>query len=108
MQNTKYDPVTPTLRELGILYKIFIVTYKALHVQAPLYLSTSILNKMCTFYSLRSDDNKYLLQTQQTYLACGLPGILLYFPERKEQISIQRSIFRKLRYIQDKAENARF
>ena len=48
-----------------------IITYKALHGQAPSYLSTLLLNKMCTSYGLRSDDNVYLLQTQRTHRVCG-------------------------------------
>ena len=38
----------------------------------------------------------------------GRPGIRRCCPERMEQTSLQRSIFGKLKYIQDKAENAPF
>ena len=38
----------------------------------------------------------------------GRPGILRCCPERMEQISLQRSIFERLKYIQDKAGNAPF
>ena len=75
LRRGKYDHITPTLGKLHwlpvqyrILYKIIIITYKALHAQAPSYLSTLLRNKMCTSYGLRSDDN--LLQTQRTHLAC--------------------------------------
>ena len=112
----KYDHVTPALEKLHwlpvqyrILYKILIITYRALHGQAPSYLSTLLRNKMCTSYGLRSDDNVYLLQTQRTPLVCGVrPGILRCCPERMEQTSLQRSIFERLKYFQDKAENAPF
>ena len=74
----KYDHVTPALEKLHwlpvqyrILYKILIITYRALHGQSPSYLPTLLRNKMCTSYGLRSDDNVYLLQTQRTPLVCG-------------------------------------
>ena len=78
LRRRKYDHVTPALEKLHSLpvpyrisYKILIITYKALHGQAPSYLSTFLRNKMCTSYGLRSDDNVYLLQTQRTHLVCG-------------------------------------
>ena len=78
LRRRKYDHVTPALEKLHwlpvqyhILYKILIITYKALHGQAPSYLLTLLRNKMCTSYGLRSDDNVYLLQTQRRHLACG-------------------------------------
>ena len=78
LRRRKYDHVTPALEKLHwlpvqyrILYKILIITYKALHGQAPSYLSTLLRNEMCTSYGLRSDDNVYLLQTQRTHLVCG-------------------------------------
>ena len=78
LRRRKYDHVTPALEKIHwlpvlyrILYKILIITYKALHEQAPSYLSTLLRNKMCTSYGLRSDDNVYLLQTQRTHLVCG-------------------------------------
>ena len=75
LRRRKYDHVTPALEKLHwlpvqyrIFYKILIITYKALHGQAPSYLSTLLRNKMCTSYRLRSDDNVYLLQTQHTHI----------------------------------------
>ena len=38
----------------------------------------------------------------------GMTGLSLLLPERMEQTSLQRSIFKNLRDIQDKAENAPF
>ena len=38
----------------------------------------------------------------------GRQGILRCCPERMEQTSLHRSIFERLKYIQDKAENATF
>ena len=75
LRRRKYDHITPALEKLHwlpvqyrILYKILIINYKALHGQAPSYLSTLLRNKMCTSYGFRSDDNVYLLQTQRTHL----------------------------------------
>ena len=115
LRRRKNDHVTPALEKLHwlpvqyrILYKILIITYKALHGPAPSYLSTLLRNRMCISYGLRSDDNVYLLQIQRTHLVWGRPGILHCFPERMEQTSLQRSIFERLKYCQDKAENASF
>ena len=115
LRSRKYDHVTQALEKLNwlpvqyrILYKILIITYKDLHGQAPSYLSTLLRNKMCTSYGLRSDDNVYLLQTQRTHLVWGRPGILRCCSEGMEQTSLQRSFFERLKYIQDKAENASF
>ena len=79
LRRRKYDRVTPALEKLHwlpvqyrILYKILIITYKALHGQAPSYLSTLLRNEMCTSYGLRSDGNVYLLQTQRTHLVFSI------------------------------------
>ena len=116
LRRRKYDHVTPALEKLywlpvqyRILYKILIITYKALHGQAPSYLSTLLRNKMCTSYGLRSDDNVYLLQTQRTHLVCGGDrAFSAAAPREWNKLPYNIESSNHLKYIQDKAETHLF
>ena len=73
MCRNKYDHITPILKELHwipvqqrIIFKILLITYKALNDLAPIYIS-NLLNKYVPIRQLRSS-SQYLLNVPSSNL----------------------------------------
>ena len=73
MCRNKYDHITPILKELNwipmqqrIIFKILLITYKALNDLAPIYIS-NLLNKYVPLTQLRSS-SQYLIDVLSSNL----------------------------------------
>ena len=77
--SSHYDHITPVLRnlhwlpiKLRIQYKILLITFKALHNLAPIYIQELISIKQSTNYSLRSNQSLFLaVPVSRSYKTLG-------------------------------------
>ena len=99
-EESKFCHITPLLRalhwlpvELRIQFKILLITYKAIHGQAPIYIQNMLVIKHCSSYSLRSNDNMFLsLPKLKSYATLGDRSFIFAAPR------LWNNLPRSLRY----------